>query len=460
MVRTRIAPSPTGMLHLGTARTALFSWAYARHCGGNFILRIEDTDLDRSTEAAVQVIYDSCAWLGLNYDEKPVRQTERLARYREVVEQLLKAGKAYHCYASREELDVMRAAQMERGEKARYDGRWRPENAAGKTPPEGVAPIIRFRNPDHGDVTWDDMVKGLITINNRELDDLVIMRADGVPTYNFAVVVDDVDMAMTHVMRGDDHVNNTPRQINLYQAMGAKVPRFGHLSMILGPDGKKLSKRHGAVSVMQYQHDGFLPEALFNYLARLGWSHGDDEKFSRDQLIAWFDGAHISNSPAMFDPKKLLWLNGEYLKEAENAYLARLLKPFIEREGGVLNDLDLIAVVALLKDRSQTLVELAKAAKVFYPAAAPTSALVADHITEENRVPLQQLRAKLEALTDWQRESIAAAIKAVVSETGVKMPKLAIPLRVILTGQTQTPSIDAVLEIFGRERVLAALKLV
>ena len=457
MVRTRIAPSPTGMLHLGTARTALFSWAYARHCGGNFILRIEDTDLERSTEEAVQVIYDSCAWLGLNYDEKPARQTQRLGRYREVVDQLLRDGKAYYCYASREELDQMRTAQMERGEKARYDGRWRPENAVGKTPPAGVAPIIRFRNPDQGDVTWDDMVKGPITINNRELDDLVIMRADGVPTYNFAVVVDDIDMAMTHVMRGDDHVNNTPRQINLYQALGAKVPRFGHLSMILGPDGKKLSKRHGAVSVMQYQEDGFLPEALFNYLARLGWSHGDDEKFSRTQLIEWFDGAHISNSPAMFDPKKLLWLNGEYIKEAEDAHLARLLKPFIEREGGVLNDIALEPVVALLKDRAQTLVELAKAAKVFYPAQAPAAELITAHVTDENRAALRSLCTKLHVLAQWQRAEITAAIKAVVAETGLKMPKLAIPLRVLLTGQTQTPSIDAVLEIFGRERVLAAL---
>ncbi len=335
-VRTRIAPSPTGMLHLGTARTALFCWAYARHFGGTFILRIEDTDLERSTEEAVQVILDSMRWLGLDYDEGPVRQTHRLERYGQAIEQLLAEGKAYRCYASKEELETLREAQMARGEKPRYDGRWRPENAVGRTPPAGVAPVIRFRNPDDGDVGWNDLVKGPISISNRELDDLVIARGDGVPTYNFAVVVDDIDMRITHVLRGDDHINNTPRQINIYRALGAALPHFGHLPMILGPDGQKLSKRHGAVSVMQYDDDGFLPEALFNYLARLGWSHGDHEKFSREQLVEWFDLDHVNRAPAQYNLDKLLWLNGEYMKEADSGRLAALVAPRIERRGGVL----------------------------------------------------------------------------------------------------------------------------
>ncbi len=349
-VRTRIAPSPTGMLHLGTARTALFCWAFARHLGGTFVLRIEDTDLERSTEEAVQVILDSMAWLELDYDEGPVRQTERLERYRSALERLLAEGKAYHCYASREELDELREAQMARGEKPRYDGRWRPENARGMTPPAGIRPVVRFRNPDSGDVGWNDLVKGPISFANAELDDLVIARGDGVPTYNFAVVVDDIDMAITHVLRGDDHVNNTPRQINIYRALGAPLPQFGHLPMILGPDGQKLSKRHGAVSVLQYRDDGFLPEALFNYLARLGWSHGDDEKFSREQLVEWFDLAHVNRAPAQFNLDKLLWLNGEYIKEADDARLAALVAPRIEaRGGGLAHGPALEPVVALLQ---------------------------------------------------------------------------------------------------------------
>src|SRR5512137_574135 len=386
-VRTRIAPSPTGMLHLGTARTALFSWAFARHHGGQFILRIEDTDLERSTEEAVQVILDSMAWLALDYDEGPVRQTARLPRYREVIERMLAAGQAYLCYASREELDQLREAQMARGEKPRYDGRWRPENAQGKAPPAGVTAVIRFRNPDAGDVAWNDLVKGPIAIANSELDDLVLARgADLVPTYNFAVVVDDIDMQITHVLRGDDHVNNTPRQINIYRALGAKLPAFGHLPMILGPDGQKLSKRHGAVSVMQYEADGILPEALFNYLARLGWSHGDEEKFSREQLVQWFDLDHVNRAPAQYNLDKLLWLNGEYMKEADNGRLAALAAPRIERRGGVLGSgpaLD--AVVALLKDRSRTLNELADGALLFYREPARNEALIAEHLNASGR---------------------------------------------------------------------------
>ncbi|HEX4585395.1 MAG TPA: glutamate--tRNA ligase, partial [Burkholderiaceae bacterium] len=382
-VRTRIAPSPTGMLHLGTARTALFCWAFARRHGGQFILRIEDTDLERNTEQNVQAILESMEWLQLDYDEGPIRQTARLARYAEVIEQLMAQGKAYRCYASREELEQLRHEQTARGEKPRYDGRWRPERASGRPVPAGVVPVTRFRNPDLGMVSWNDLVKGPISISNTELDDLVIARGDGVPTYNFAVVVDDIDMRITHVLRGDDHVNNTPRQINIYRAIlgeNAALPKFGHLPMILGPDGQKLSKRHGAVSVLQYRDDGFLPEALFNYLARLGWSHGDVEKFSREQLVTWFDLDHVNRAPAQYDINKLLWLNGEYMKQSAPARLAAMVAPLLDqrltnvtpgasatperpspapRERGGGEGPRLESIVALLKDRARTLNELA-----------------------------------------------------------------------------------------------------
>jgi glutamyl-tRNA synthetase len=458
-VRTRIAPSPTGMLHLGTARTALFCWAFARHHRGTFILRIEDTDRERSTEAAVQVILDSMAWLGLDYDEVPVRQTARLARYREVADQLVAAGHAYRCYASREELDALRAEQTARGDKPRYDGRWRPENARGAAPPPGVAPVIRFRNPDDGDVAWNDLVKGPISIANRELDDLVILRGDGVPTYNFAVVVDDIDMRITHVLRGDDHVNNTPRQINIYRALqpDAPLPRFGHLPIILGPDGQKLSKRHGAVSVLQYEADGFLPEAMFNYLARLGWSHGDAEKFTREQLIEWFDLEHVNRAPAQFNPDKLLWLNGEYMKEAADARLAALVAPRIEVRGGRLAEgPDLTHVAALLKDRTRTLEELAAAALIFYVPPLDDPALAAEHLHGTGQ---EALRAFREAAADlpWKRAELGALIRRLVADLQVKMPQVALPLRVAVTGRTQTPAIDAVLELVGREATLARI---
>ncbi|HSQ11120.1 MAG TPA: glutamate--tRNA ligase [Burkholderiaceae bacterium] len=459
-VRTRIAPSPTGMLHLGTARTALFCWAFARHYGGKFTLRIEDTDLERSTEEAVQVILDSMQWLALDYDEGPVRQTDRLDRYRAAIERLLADGKAYYCYASREELDQLREAQMARGEKPRYDGRWRPENSRGMTPPAGVKPVVRFRNPDDGDVGWNDLVKGPIAFSNTELDDLVIARGDGVPTYNFAVVVDDIDMAITHVLRGDDHVNNTPRQINIYRALlgpGATLPQFGHLPMILGPDGQKLSKRHGAVSVLQYDVDGFLPEALFNYLARLGWSHGDAEKFTREQMVEWFDLEHVNRAPAQYNLDKLLWLNGEYMKEADNARLARLAATRIEARGGVLaKGPALERVVALLKDRSRTLNELADAALLFYRDVAREPALLAEHLQGSGREAVRMFRERAGELT-WERAAISGLIKQVVGELKLKMPQVAVPLRVAVTGQTQTPSIDAVLELIGRDAVLARL---
>ncbi len=456
-VRTRFAPSPTGFLHLGNARAALFSWAYARHHGGKFVLRIEDTDLERSTEEAVQVILQSMAWLGLDYDEGPIRQTARLERYRAVIGEMLIDGRAYRCYASREELDALREAQRAANLKPRYDGRWRPENAVGKTPPAGVTPVIRFRNPDTGDVAWHDLVKGDISISNTELDDLVIARGDLVPTYNFAVVVDDLDMAITHVVRGDDHVNNTPRQINIYRALGAPVPQFAHLPTILGPDGEKLSKRHGAVSVMQYPADGYLPEALFNYLARLGWSHGDAEKFPREKFIEWFELASVSRSAAQFDQAKLTWLNHEYIKEADPARLAILVEPLvIERGGQITGGPALKGVVALVKDRAHTVHEIADAAMLFYRDHAPEAALLTTHVTDALRPALTALRERLAGAV-WERAAIAAEIKATLASFGLKMPQLAMPVRVIVAGTPQTPSLDAVLELFGRERVLQRL---
>lgn len=462
-VRTRIAPSPTGMLHLGTARTALFAWAFARHHGGQFILRIEDTDLERSTAQAVQVILDAMQWLGLEYDEGPVYQSQRLERYAQVIERLLDEGKAYRCWASKEELAELREAQMARGQKPRYDGRWRPENAQGKAPPEGVAPVIRFRNPDEGTVSWHDGVKGPIAIANSELDDLVIARADGVPTYNFAVVVDDIDMAITHVLRGDDHVNNTPRQINIYKAIlgeTAELPQFAHLSMILGPDGQKLSKRHGAVSVLQYEQDGFLPEALFNYLARLGWSHGDDEKFTRSQFVQWFDLDHVNRAAAQYDIDKLLWLNAQYIKEADDARLAVLLAPRIAERGGSIDGAApaLTEVVALLKTRARTLVELADEAMLFYgPAHEPSAQQLSEHLAGPVREALVDFAQQAEGLT-WNRAAISGLLKACLSRHGLKMPQLAVPLRLVMTGRTQTPSIDAVLELLGQPTVVQRLK--
>jgi glutamyl-tRNA synthetase len=473
-VRTRVAPSPTGMLHLGTARTALFCWAFARRHQGTFVLRIEDTDLERSTEEAVKVILDSMAWLDLDYDEGPIRQTERLPRYREVLDRLVAEGKAYRCYASKEELEALRAAQIARGEKPRYDGRWRPDRAQGKTPPPGVDPVIRFFNPDEGDVYWFDLVKGPIHVANAELDDLVIARSDFVPTYNFAVVVDDIDMAITHVLRGDDHVNNTPRQINIYRAIlgeGGHLPAFGHLPMILGPDGQKLSKRHGAVSVLQYEEDGFLPEALFNYLARLGWSHGDAEKFSRQDLVQWFDLEHVNRAPAQYDIAKLMWLNGEYMKQADSARLAALVatrlpapesSPLPHRgRGQGEGAAHLEAIVTLYKDRCKTLNELADEARIFYEDPQLTPEQLKEHVPPVAMEAFKTFKLRAEEAKDWDRTAINAIVKHVLTAHGIKMPQFAIPLRFALTGRTQTPSIDAVLELMGSptvaRRVQAAL---
>jgi glutamyl-tRNA synthetase len=460
MIRTRFAPSPTGYLHVGGARTALFSWAYARKHGGKFVLRIEDTDLERSTEVSVNAIIEGMEWLGLDWDEGPFRQMQRLARYREMAEQLLRIDRAYWCYASKDELEQMRTQQRAHGAKPRYDGRWRPENAkrAGLTPPPGVKPVLRFRNPDEGTATFIDLVKGPVSVANSEIDDLVILRADGVPTYNFGVVVDDLDMDITHVIRGDDHVNNTPRQVNIFQALGAPMPQFAHAPMILGADGERLSKRHGAVSVMQYAKDGYLPEALFNYLARLGWSHGDAEIFTREQFVEWFDLAHVSKSTAQFDAAKLAWLNHEYIKQADPGRLAALVAPRIERDGGKLADGPaLIEAVKLFQDRAATLEHMTESAMMFYKRVEPSKALIAEHLTPEVMPAVRELASGLERV-EWQRSKLNEAVKAVVEKFGHKMPKIAMPLRVMLLGQTQTPSIDAVLELLGRDTVLARLQ--
>ena len=458
-VRTRFAPSPTGYLHIGGARTALFAWAYARRHGGQFILRIEDTDVERSTPAAVQAILDGMQWLGLAHDEGPYYQMQRMYRYKEVIGQMLAAGTAYHCYTSKEELDALRAAQEARKEKPRYDGRWRPEpGKALPTPPSGVQPVVRFRNPLEGVVAWDDQVKGRIEIANAELDDFIIARADGTPTYNFCVVVDDWDMGITHVIRGDDHVNNTPRQINLLQALGAPVPRYGHLSMILGDDGTKLSKRHGAVSVMQYDADGYLPEAVLNYLARLGWSHGDAEIFSMEQFVAWFDLDHITSSAAQFNTEKLNWLNAHYIKQADDARLGQEIHRRLAREGVTETaSPDPSCIAALYKDRVSNLNELADCAHPFYVAPHPAAELAQQHLTADARAALADLQGRI-ADVDWTADAIGRALKATLAATGLKMPQVAIPLRVALLGQTQSPAIDRVLEVLGRERTLERLR--
>jgi glutamyl-tRNA synthetase len=458
-VRTRFAPSPTGFIHLGNIRSALYPWAFARRNQGVFILRIEDTDVERSSEAAVQVILEGMQWLGLDIDEGPFYQMQRMDRYREVLQQLIEAGQAYRCYTSAEELDALREAQRERGEKPRYDGRWRPEQ--GKTlpaPPAGVQPVIRFRNPLGGVVAWHDAVKGPIEIANEELDDLVIARPDGTPTYNFCVVVDDLDMAITHVIRGDDHVNNTPRQINIFHALGRTPPVYAHLPTVLNESGEKMSKRSGAMSVIDYREAGFLPEAVLNYLARLGWAHGDAEIFSREQFVEWFDLEHLGKSPAQYDGDKLKWLNNHYIKEADNTRLADLALPFLRELGLDASRGPVLAeVIALLKDRAHTVREIAENAALFYREPQPDSTALAPMLSEVVRAGLADLRAALQALPEWRREAISTAFKATLAQHQLKMPQLAMPVRLLVAGQTQTPAIDAVLELFGRDVVLARL---
>jgi len=454
MVRTRFAPSPTGYLHIGGARTALFSWAFARKHGGKFVLRIEDTDLERSTQESVQAILDGMAWLNLDYDEGPYYQMQRLTRYQEVAEQLLRTNQAYYCYATKEELDLLREGQRAAGQKPRYDGRWRDNKSI---PPQGIKPVIRLKNPLEGEVVFDDLVKGRISVANNELDDLVLMRSDGTPTYNFGVVLDDLDMQISHVIRGDDHVNNTPRQINILKALSASLPQYTHVPMILGADGDRLSKRHGAVSVMHYHEEGYLPKALVNYLARLGWSHGDDEIFSSEQLIEWFDLESINRAPAKFNPEKLQWLNQHYLRTEEVEEIANLAIPFLEKDHCQIASREYLhKVVNLLKDRVSTISELADAAVYFFRVLTPSEELRAQHFNSETKPFLIFLTDRF-SLIDWNKQLIHDEIKNAATTFGVKLPKIAMPLRVAVTGEVHTPSIDAVLEILGKSETLDRL---
>ncbi|HZV92688.1 MAG TPA: glutamate--tRNA ligase [Caldimonas sp.] len=459
-VRTRIAPSPTGFLHLGTARTALFSWAFARHHGGDFVLRIEDTDVARSSQESVAQILASMRWLGLDHDEGPIYQMQRLARYREVAEELLATDKAYRCYASPAELEAMRESQRARGEKPLYDGRWRPEPGKVLPPvPEGVAPVIRLRNPRDGAVTWDDLVKGPITISNHEIDDLVLVRADGVPTYNFAVVVDDHDMAISHVFRGDEHVNNTPWQINIFKALGAPLPVFAHVPVILGDDGQKLSKRRGAVSVTAYEDEGYLPDAMLNYLARLGWSHGDEEIFTRQQIVDWFDGSHLARHPAQWDGAKLAWVNAHYLKGLPEGALVELAKAQLARRGIATpaDDRALLAACLVFRERCNTGADLAGWLAMLYEDAPPSAADLAQYVVDSVRPAVATLADRLEA-AEWSVAGIAAAIKETLAAHGLKMAQLAPAVRVLVCGRPQTPSLDAVLALFSRPIVLHRLR--
>jgi glutamyl-tRNA synthetase len=406
----------------------------------------------------VQAIIDGMQWLGLHHDEGPFYQMKRMDRYREVLAQMLEKGTAYYCYCTPEEVEVMRERLRAAGEKPRYDGTWRPE--PGKTLPtipEGRKPVIRFRNPLDGDVTWNDVVKGPITISNRELDDLVIARPDGTPTYNFCVAVDDWDMGITHVIRGDDHVNNTPRQINILNALGATLPLYGHVPMILGADGEKLSKRHGAVSVMEYPAQGYLPEAMLNYLARLGWSHGDDEIFSVEQFCEWFDLDHLSRSAAQFNPEKLAWLNNHYIKLADNARLEKLVLPLLEEEGAKFEKAPAVQdVIALMKERANTINELADAMMLFYREPKPEPSLLEQHLNDVVKPALAAYKERCKSI-EWGKAALSSAMKEVLAEFKLKMPQMAMPLRLMLTGQLQTPSIDAVMELFGRDLVLERL---
>jgi glutamyl-tRNA synthetase len=456
-VRTRFAPSPTGFIHLGNIRSALYPWAFARASGGVFILRIEDTDLERSSQAAVDVILEGMAWLGLDHDEGPFYQMQRMDRYKAVLAELVAAGHVYPCYTSMAELDALRERQMAAKEKPRYDGTWRPEPGKTLPPvPEGVKPVLRFKNPQGGVVAWEDKVKGLIEIRNDELDDLVIARPDGTPTYNFCVVVDDIDMAITHVIRGDDHVNNTPRQINIFRALGQEPPVYAHLPTVLNEQGEKMSKRNGAKPVTQYRDEGYLPDAMVNYLARLGWSHGDDEIFSRAQFLEWFNLDHLGRSAAQFDEAKLRWVNAQHLKAMDDAALSALVAAQLARQG-ITADERLPRVCALFKDRCDTTVALAQWARSFYVAVTPSAEDFAVHVTDAVKPALHTLAEKL-ATCAWDKLGLASAIKETLAAHGLKMPQLAMPVRVLLMGTPQTPSLDAVLELLNRETVLQRLQ--
>ncbi|AEG92156.1 glutamate--tRNA ligase [Ramlibacter tataouinensis] len=455
-VRTRFAPSPTGFIHLGNIRSALYPWAFARSQGGTFILRIEDTDVERSSQAAVDVILEGMAWLGLDPDEGPYYQMQRMDRYKEVVAQMRAKGLVYPCYMSVQELDQLRERQMANKEKPRYDGTWRPEPGKALPPvPEGVQPVWRFRNPAGGPVVWDDKVKGRIEISNEELDDLVIARPDGTPTYNFCVVVDDIDMRITHVIRGDDHVNNTPRQINIFRALGQEPPVYAHLPTVLNEQGEKMSKRNGAKPVTQFRDEGFLADAVVNYLARLGWSHGDDEIFSREQFLQWFDLDHLGRSAAQFDEAKLRWVNAQHMKAMPDTQLADLVAPRL-RERGIQPDARLAPICGLFKDRCDTTVALADWAVRFYSPVQPAAQDLDRHITEGVRPALSMLAKMLEGVP-WEKGAIAEAIREVLRATGLKMPQLAMPVRVLVLGTPQTPSLDAVLELSLRDEVVRRL---
>ena len=469
-VRTRFAPSPTGFIHLGNIRSALYPWAFARARGGVFILRIEDTDVERSSQEAVDVILDSMRWLGLDPDEGPYYQMQRMARYKEVVAQLVARGLAYPCYMQPAELDALRERQMAARQKPRYDGTWRPETGKTLPPvPAGVQPVIRFRNPIGGSVVWDDKVKGRIAIANDELDDLVIARPAsggasggaetiGPPTYNFCVVVDDIDMGITHVIRGDDHVNNTPRQINILRALGAEPPVYAHLPTVLNEHGEKMSKRHGAKPVTQYREEGFLADAVVNYLARLGWSHGDDEIFSRGQLVQWFGLDHLGRSAAQFDETKLRWVNAQHIKATPDDALAALLRERWVQHGTALPPaLDLAAAIGLFKDRCSTLVELAEWLAPYLADVHPSADELQVHIVPAVQPALAVLHDKLIAC-EWSKAAIAQAIKETIAAHALKMPQLAMAVRVLVFGRAQTPSIDAVLALFPRDVVVARLR--
>ena len=485
--RTRFAPSPTGFIHLGNIRSALYPWAFARATGGDFILRIEDTDLERSSQAAVDVIIESMRWLGLDYDEGPYYQMQRMDRYKAVLAELQAAGQVYPCYMSVAELDALRERQMAQKLKPRYDGTWRPEPGKTLPPiPAGVQPVLRFRNPQGGAVAWDDKVKGRIEISNDELDDLVIARPDGTPTYNFCVVVDDIDMAITHVIRGDDHINNTPRQINIFRALGKEAPVYAHLPTVLNEQGEKMSKRHGAKAVTQYAAEGYLPDAMVNYLARLGWSHGDDEIFSREQFLQWFNLDHLGKSAAQFDEAKLRWVNAQHMKAMPDDKLAELVLPFLSEAvrsagpsqastapsgGSVLHEVKSVGAehrlasldaarrvhaCALLKDRCSTLVELADWMSVLVTDEPVSAQDIRAHVPADIAPAVARL-AELLASCEWSKAAIAAAIKQVLAEADLKMPQLAMPVRVLIAGRQQTPSLDAFLALMDQENVIARL---
>jgi len=459
-VVTRFAPSPTGYLHIGGARTALFSWAYAKRHQGQFILRIEDTDIERSTPEAVEAIMDGMTWLHLDFDEGPIYQTKRMAVYKQYIDQLIKEDKAYLCYSSKEELEVLRESQMKAGLKPKYDGKWRPEPGKSLPPtPKNIQPVVRFKNPTSGVVSWHDLVKGEITIANEELDDLVIARGDGTPTYNFCVVIDDWEMKVTHVIRGDDHINNTPRQINLLKALNANIPAYAHLSMILGDDGQKLSKRHGAVGVMQYFDQGYLPEAILNYLARLGWSHGDDEIFSMTDFCQWFDLDHITSSSAQFNTEKLDWLNSHYIKTLPLDRIREAIEPYLKKVVHTPIDQNLlIGAIDIHRERANHLTNLAKDIAYIFEVQKPNQQDFEKHINAEALELIKSFQGSLNKI-DWTKEAIHNVMNEVVTLHAIKFPKLAMPLRVLLTGIAQSPSIDAVMAILGRDETMKRLNL-